>query len=121
MICSSEPDGMMRASTASARSSSAEPLRRPGRLPTDAASPSYGTIVPVCPRDSMARESSRVCQPWREARTTMCTRYLVSTAIRASSPPVANLRRSSPTFLNPGVAVPFLSASMDGKQSSAWR
>ena len=54
---------MMRASTASARSSSALPLRSPGRLPTDAVSPSYGTIVPVCPRASIARVSSRVCQP----------------------------------------------------------
>ena len=40
MICSSEPEGMMRASTASARSRSAAPLRSPERPPTDAASPS---------------------------------------------------------------------------------
>ena len=63
MICSSEPDGMIRASTASARSSSAVPLLRPGRPPTDAVSPSYGTIAPECPRAASARASSRVCHP----------------------------------------------------------
>jgi len=34
---------------------------------------------------------------------------------------VAKFLRSSLTFLKAGVAVPFLSASLEGKQTSAWR
>src|SRR5215212_11331905 len=78
MICSSEPDGMMRASTASARSRSAARLRSPGRRPIEATSPSYGTIAPVCPRASSARVSSRVCQPSRAARMTRCRLLLLA-------------------------------------------
>jgi len=45
--------------------------------------------------------------------------YLVSTPIRASKPPVANLGRSPATFLKAGVATPFFRASREEKYSSA--
>ena len=38
-----------------------------------------------------------------------------------ADPPVANLGRSSPTALKPGVAIPFLASSSELKYSSAWR
>ena len=114
-ICSREPAGMIRGSTTSARSSSAAPLLRPGRPPSDAVSPSYGTRLQVCPRAASARVSSWVCHPSREARMTAYTRYLVSTAVMPTRPPSAKFLRSSPTFLKPGVARPFFRSAIDLK------
>ena len=47
--------------------------------------------------------------------------YGVSTPVSTVNPPVANLGKSSLTLFHPGVAVPFLSASMDANVNSAFR
>src|SRR5687768_4453571 len=73
MICSREPDGMIRASTTSAPSSSVPRLRSPGAGPMLATSPSYGSTDAWCPRSAAARSSCCVCQPVRAARTASCT------------------------------------------------
>src|SRR5688572_28154194 len=73
MICSSEPSGMMRGSTASAsktangglaaaRSGIAVALS-PVLTPSRATRLSYGTTRPEPPRSASARQSSSVCQP----------------------------------------------------------
>src|SRR5690242_4404234 len=73
MICSSEPLGMMRASTTSQsnRSGSAAPSLGASLAgaPRRATSDSYGRRTGWCPRSRMARCSSSVCQPLRALRT----------------------------------------------------
>src|SRR5437867_5806920 len=70
MICSSDPFGMMRGSTASASSSarlSADSVPSAGP-PRRATSASYGSTLPPWPRASSARHNSSVCQPPRALR-----------------------------------------------------
>lgn len=47
--------------------------------------------------------------------------YFVSSPVSTLNPPLANTGMSSPTALNPGVDVPFLSASIDVNVSSPFR
>ena len=49
------------------------------------------------------------------------TDYGVSSPVSAVNPPLANIGMSSATALNPGVDIPFLSASVDVNVSSALR
>src|SRR5262245_46015115 len=71
MICSSDPLGMIRASTASDSNNGTPSDRRgePSGSPAmRATSPSYGTTTPTWPRADKARNSSSVCQPERTER-----------------------------------------------------
>src|SRR4029453_7347441 len=84
MICSSEPPGMIRASTTSASRIGTPALSRRDRKggsclaragsradpPMCATSPSYWSTTPTWPRSPSARHNSSVCQPVRALRMT---------------------------------------------------
>src|ERR1700682_2576331 len=76
MICSSEPSGMIRASTPSASRMAALSLERPPATrcpePSRATSPSYGSTGRVCWRSARARHSWSVCQPVRALNIATC-------------------------------------------------
>src|SRR5256884_5119242 len=80
MISSSDPGGMMRASTAPHDVGSSPALANAGPVPPNRdTSPSYGSTRPSCPRAASARQSWSVCQPppCRAARIAMRTAVLV--------------------------------------------